>query len=116
MSEDKKRTLAQNRALHKMFELLAEELNSQGLDMRKTLKPSIDIWWNKENLKDYLWRPIQKGVTTKESSAELTSQEIDKTFEQLAYHLGQKFGIEIEFPSIETVIKQLLEEKKYNHE
>jgi len=104
--EEKKRTLAQNRSLHLMFTMLAEELNKQGLDMRKTLKPSIDIWWTSENLKEYLWRPIQKATVVKESTTELTTKEIDKVFEVLMKHLGEKFGVYIPFPSIEEVLNE----------
>ena len=39
--EQKKRTLLQNRAMHKYFTLLANQLNEAGLDMRKTLKQEI---------------------------------------------------------------------------
>ena len=58
--EEKKRSDQQNKALHVLFELLAEKLNESGLDMRKTLKESIDIPWTKDTVKNFLWRPIQK--------------------------------------------------------
>lgn len=54
-----KRTPKQNRALHKWYTLLAHEMTSQGLDMRKVLKPSIEITPTPELVKNYLWRPIQ---------------------------------------------------------
>jgi len=41
------RTTKQNSALHKFFELVAETLNSAGLDMRKALRADIDIPWSK---------------------------------------------------------------------
>lgn len=101
----KQRTLKQNNALHKMFELLADELNTAGLDMRKTLKESIDIPWSKDTVKDYLWRPIQKAQLQKSSTTELTTKDIDSVFETLNRHLGEKFGLHVDFPSIEQVIR-----------
>lgn len=106
MEQEKQRTLKQNNALHLMFEMLAEQLNEAGLDMRKTLKPSVDIPWLKESVKDYLWRPVQEAVMGKKSTTELTTKDIDKVFEILNRHLGEKFGIELEFPSVEEVLRR----------
>lgn len=103
---DKKRTLTQNNALHLMFDQLAEKLNDAGFDMKKTLKPSIDIPWSKMSVKEYLWRPVQKAQLGKESTTDLTTKEIDEVFETLCRHLRQKLGIEIHFPSIETQIME----------
>lgn len=103
--EEKQRTERQNKALHLMFTQLAEELNNSGLDMRKTLKPEISIPWDSRSIKEYLWRPIQKAQLGKESTTELTKGEIDKVFETLTRHLGERFGLSLEFPSIETLIR-----------
>ena len=43
----KQRTLQQNKALHKYFEILADTLNEAGLDARVVLKPEIEIPWTK---------------------------------------------------------------------
>jgi len=102
--QEKKRTLQQNRALHKLFELLAEELTTAGLDMRRTLKPEIDIPWTGETVKEYLWRPVMKAQLLKESTTQLTTKDIDKVFETLNRHLGEKFGLHVDFPSIETLM------------
>jgi len=104
MTEEKPRTLRQNRAMHLMFTQLADELNDAGLDMRKTLKPAIDIPWNGDRVKEFLWRPIMKAQLAKESTTELTTKDIDRIFETIVRHLGEKFGLIIEFPSIETLI------------
>lgn len=101
---DKLRTNRQNKALHKMFEMLAQELNDSGLDMKKTLKPEVDIPWSKQTVKDYLWRPIMKAMTNKTSTTQMTTKEIDRIFEVINKHLGEKFGLQIDFPSIESLI------------
>ena len=97
------RTEQQNKALHLLFQMLADELNDAGLDMRKTLKPEIEISWNPTSVKEYLWRPIQKVMTRKESTTDLNSHEIDMIFGVLNRHLGQRFGITTIFPSVETL-------------
>lgn len=99
------RTNQQNKALHKLYELLAEELNDSGLYMQKVLKPTVDIVWTRENVKEYLWRPIMKAQLGKESTTELTTKEIDDIFDTLNKHLGEKFGLHVAFPSIEHLIQ-----------
>ena len=98
------RTNQQNKALHVLYQLLANTLNDNGLDMRKTLKPEIDIPWSPASVKEYLWRPIQKAQLNKQSTTELTTKEIDEVFDTINKHLGEKFGLTIDFPSIETII------------
>lgn len=101
---DKTRTSRQNRALHLLFDLLASELNEAGLDMRRTLKESIDIPWNGDTVKEYLWRPVQQAQLQKKSTTELTTKDIDEVFDTINRHLGTKFGLYMAFPSIETLI------------
>jgi hypothetical protein len=102
--EEKQRTIKQNNSLHLMFSQLADELNFAGLDMRKTLKPDIDIPWSGETIKEYLWRPIMKAQINKDSTTELTTKEIDEIFDTINRHLGEKFGLTISFPSIESLM------------
>ena len=101
--EEKKRTIQQNKALHLWFELVAKGLNDAGLDMRKTLKPGIDIPWTKNNIKNFLWRPVQEAMVGKKSTTELTTTEIDKIYDVINLHLGEKFGFHQDFPSEEEV-------------
>jgi len=105
---DKLRTTKQNNSLHLMFEHLAASLNDAGLDMKKTLKPEVDIPWDKQTVKDYLWRPVQKAMLKKESTTELTTKEIDRVMNALTKHLATKFGLELEFPSVETLMMKKL--------
>ena len=92
------RTLLQNSAIHKYFELLANDLNSAGLDMKRTLKASTDIPWTAVNVKEHLWRPIQIILTEKESTKKLDRKEVSEVYEVLARHMSEKFGISTPFP------------------
>lgn len=109
--KDKQRTLRQNRALHKMFGLLAEVLNDSGYDMRRTLKQDVEIPWSTETVKEFLWRPIQNAQLNKESTTELTTKDIDAVFETLNRHLGDKLGVHVPFPSIDEILIQQMFEK-----
>ena len=104
MNESKTRTNRQNSALHLYFSMLADELNSAGLDMRKTLKPAVEIPWSGKTVKEYIWRPIMTAQLNKTSTTEMTTKEIDEVLNTITRHLGEKFGLSVEFPSIETLI------------
>ena len=113
--EEKKypqRTKQQNKALHVLFNLLAGTLNDNGLDMRKTLKPEIDIPWSGPSVKEFLWRPVQEAQLSKKSTTELTTVEIDQVFDTINKHLGEKFSLHTPFPSIEELILQEEGKKK----
>ncbi len=108
--EEKKRTLTQNRALHKYFSLLADELNELGAEERKHLIEKIDLWWTPEMVKNNLFKVVMRWKLGKESTTELTTKEVDIVFENLQHHLAEKVGIELTFPSIEELINQKREQ------
>lgn len=89
----KQRTLTQNKALHLFLTMLAEKLNDAGYDMRRTLKHDAEIPWNTASAKEFLWRPIQKALTQKTSTTEITTVEPTQIHEVLCRHLGSKLGV-----------------------
>jgi len=100
----KQRTESQNKALHLYFTQLAELLNDSGLDMKKTLKPGIDIPWSSKSIKEFLFRPIMKSQLQKDSTTELTTKEIDQVVDVINRHLGEKFGITLGFPGLDSLL------------
>ena len=96
--EHKQRTVTQNKSLHKYLELLSDELNQAGLDMRTVLKPSVSIPWSADNVKENLWRPIQEAMVNKHSTANLDTVEIQDVYKVLDRHLAEKFGISVSWP------------------
>lgn|SRR3990167_3889834 len=103
-----RRTLTQNSALHLFFTQLADAFNNAGLDMKKVLKEDAEISWTTENVKNYLWRPIQEALIHKFSTTELDKvQDINRTYEELNRHISTKFGISVQFPSLSTQFKQI---------
>ena len=100
----KPRTESQNKALHVYFTQLAETLNDAGLDMRKTLKPEINIPWTGTSIKEFLWRPVMTAQLGKESTKELSTKDIDTIFDTINRHLSEKFGVTVPFPSIDELL------------
>lgn len=106
----KMRTDRQNRALHLFFTQLADLLNEVGLDMRKTLKPEVEIPWSGSTIKEYVWRPIMRIMTGKESTKEMTTDEVDKILSVVSGLISKK-GLSVPFPSIETMMDKLRREE-----
>lgn len=106
MKIEKQRTIRQNKALHLYFTHLAQELNDAGLDMRKTLKPGVEIPWSAKTIKEYIWRPIMKAQLGKESTTEMTTKDIDRVFDTITRHLADEFGLQVDFPSIQSQLDQ----------
>ena len=98
---ENKRTLLQNKALHKYLSLLATALNEAGWDMKRTLKPGIEIPWTEEMVKTHLWKSVQEVMLAKESTTELTTKEVNDVYEVVDRHLSQTTGVHVEFPKDE---------------
>lgn len=110
MNEKKypKRTERQSRALHLYFTQLANALNEAGLDMKKVLKPGVDIDWSPKTIKEYIWRPIQNAKLLKKSTTSLTTTEIDSVYDVINRHMGEKFSVHVPFPSEEELVREKL--------
>jgi len=103
MMKEKPRTNKQNNALHEMFEQLANELNDSGMYIGKII--DLNMPWNKDKVKELIWRETQKAMLGKTSTTKLTTREIDQVFEVIHEALSRK-GIEIFFPSIQSKLDQ----------
>lgn len=95
----KQRTPTQNNSLWLWFTLVADALNESGQGMKKILKPTIDIDWNKDLIHDYLWIPVQKAVLHTDSTTKLKKlEDIDLVYDHLNRFLATK-GIHVPFPN-----------------
>jgi len=91
------RTSAQNRALHRYFRVLAAKLNAAGLDMRKLLKPEVEIPWSLSSVKEFLWKRIQLPLVGHDSTSKLDKKQVGEVYETLSRHLSEKHGIYVPF-------------------
>lgn len=104
---EKQRTIQQNKALHKWFTLLSDHLNELGLDMRVVMKPEWKIWWTGEAVKENMFKPLMKAMYGIESTTELSTAQINKVYEQIMQVIGERYGINIPFPSQESTEEYL---------
>lgn len=106
--EGKTRTLRQNNSLHKYFEMLSDELNGAGLDVKKTLEHSVSIPWTPTSIKEILYRPIMLAMTGKESTTELETKDLGLIYDTINRYLSEQFGLHVEFPSEDSLINKSL--------
>ena len=97
------RTEQQRKSIELFCKLLAGRLNDAGMYMVKTLKvlrkkPEVDVQWTQEEVKDRLWRPVQRALYEKESTTDLNIQEVSQVYEILNKNLSEKIGVGCEFP------------------
>jgi hypothetical protein len=99
------RTPDQNAALHLYLEHLAKALNDGGFPFKFILgTKTVELDWDKDLVKENVWRPIQKALTGKKSTTSLDKvTEIDKVYEHLNRFFSNKpFCLHVPFPSDAT--------------
>lgn len=93
-----KRTIQQNKALHKYCTELARELNEAGVGIDVFFK-NVEADHTMESVKS-LWRGFAKAKYGKDSTAQLTTKEITDIYDEVNRHIAQ-WGIHLAFPSQE---------------
>ena len=78
--------------------MLADALNGAGLDMRKVLKPSVDIPWTKDSIKELMFKPIAKAMFNVDSTTELDTKQISEVYEVMNRHTQEKLEVGIMWP------------------
>ena len=76
---------------------MAEELNNRGLYMQVVLKPTYDIEWTEETVKDHIFRPLSKAIAGTEHTSELTKEQFQKVIDTVDKNLLQKFQVNLPF-------------------
>lgn len=100
----KRRSSQQNAALHLYFTMLAVALNDAGFDMiHFPYKQGASIPWTNKTVKEHLWRSLQNAYLGKKSTRDLDKWEVSKVYEILNRYIGEKTGVFVEFPSIESL-------------
>lgn len=92
------RTLTQNAALHRYFELLADSLNDSGYTIAKVLTKPLNISWSKHTVKELLWRPVQNAILDKKTTTRLKRFEVTQVYDELNNIMSTRYGLSVEFP------------------
>lgn len=103
--EKAQRTKLQNRALHKWFQQASEALMNEGLTVEGVFAGEIELMPTPEVLKE-VWRQVMYKQTGKTSTAEMTTDDVDRVYDVLNLKMGQKAGIHVPWPSLEELSLQ----------
>ncbi len=99
----KQRSERQNRAIHLYLTHVAEALDREGHTLQDLVKKitKVEIKLTMYNLKEVVWREIQKAQLGKESTTFLTKHEVTEVYDVMNKWLGTYFQLHIPFPSLE---------------
>ena len=100
----KLRTSQQNKAWHVYETELSQAMYNHGVDMRTFLKEGVEIPPTKEIVHNHITLPLVKAMFGKNSTKELEVHEVDKLYEVINKHIGEKLGLSIPFPSSDNAI------------
>lgn len=103
----KKRTLAQNRALHKYCSEVSQECINHGITT-KVILYNLEVYPNEYTIKDCI-RAIGLEKFGKISTSELTTKELQECFEEFRQILIEVTNgiITLSFPSVENTDEYL---------
>jgi hypothetical protein len=111
----KQRTEQQNKSIHLYLTWVARELQNQGQTLQNVVSKinKVEIVPTMYNLKEVVWREIQKSHLGKESTTLLTKHEVDEIYGIMSMWLAKNFGISLPFPNDEDVAP--LKDKVYEN-
>jgi len=100
---ENRRTLKQNAAMYKFFDLISKEATATGITFSEFLaeRPRLNMHWTPTRVKE-LWKEIQYLLYRTTSTADLTKPQIDKVYEVFNQAVGEVMNIHVPFPSEET--------------
>jgi hypothetical protein len=103
---EKQRTLTQNKALHKWFEMCAQECMEHGTDVRlffEKASSNFECAFDKESFKHLIYKPTLKAMRDKDSTTDMNTVEPSEVCEALSQGWVKRFGYPLPpFPSLEN--------------
>ena len=93
------RSLTQNSAIHKYFELLSGEFNRKEVDMYAVLSSDIAVPWTPELVKELLWKKVQSAMFGIDSTSKLSRQQVSQVYDVLHKKLAIDHDVNVPFPS-----------------
>lgn len=76
---------------------LSTELNDRGLYVQQVLKPSWDIMWTPELVKDNIVRPIAEVVAKTNHTHQLSTKQLQEVIDIIDKNLLSKFDVDLPF-------------------
>ena len=101
------RTAKQNRALHLYFSFISNELNELGMEFKYQglIIEDLSSRYTSEIVKQFIWRPIQIALFSIKSTKNLDTKQMNQIIDVITKYFAER-GINLDFPSIETLINR----------
>ena len=112
--EEKQRTTLMNRSFHLAMTQISRDMVQQGIDQRMLLDSfqGYNVPVTPEFLKE-VFKSIIFQLYRKTSTRDLTTSQMTESFDVLGKFLGENFGYEAVWPSMETLMMVQLESEQY---
>lgn len=94
-TDEKRRTIQQNKALHKWFADIARTLNEHGADMQATLEALdvVDAPWTAASVKEVIFKPLLAQIAGVESTADASTTDYTPVMQAMNKAFAQALGI-----------------------
>ena len=90
--------------MHLLFKLVADEFENNGIGMSIFAKFPINIPVSADAVKR-LWTEIQMAQVNKDSTAKLTTKEVDLVYDTFNRMLAESCHLHVAFPSIQQLLQ-----------
>ena len=107
LKTDQQRTSPQNRACHKYFDLMANELKNSGVTFSEyvRMRPKLEMHWTPHRVKE-LWKEACFHMYGHTSTAQMNTKQVNDVYDVVNKALGEITGVYVPFPSFETLIEE----------
>lgn len=97
--ESMTRSSQQNRALHKYFKFVSDELNELGLEFnyQGLMVDNLSSRYTPNIVKEFIWRPIQIALFDIESTRKINTKQINEIVDVITKFFSDR-GVLVEFP------------------
>jgi len=92
---DQAMTQKQRGSLHIWCDMMADTLNSAGLDMKLVLAHQADIPWSMISFKEHIWKKTLKAMSDKDSTEDQSTVDPSDVYMVLARYFGEKMGVTV---------------------
>ena len=93
------RSLTQNSAIHKYFDLLSIALNDKDKDLYLVLSEGVEIPWTPELIKELLWKRVQSAMFSIDSTTKLSRQQVSQVYDVIHKKMALDHDVNVQFPS-----------------
>jgi len=96
-----KRTITQNKAMHKYFEIIAENMNDAGITQKSLIgsfKDGFELPVTEHMIKD-IFREVGRAMFRKDSTADISTKEISEVHRVVDQRFAEVTGVSAPWPS-----------------